>query len=293
MSMGDSKDMSGKVCLVTGGTAGIGQSTALALAKLGAEVVIACRNLEKGERVAEAIRQESGNPDVSLHKLDLGSLQSVRASAEAYLASSKGIDVLVNNAGLAGQRGATDDGFEIAFGTNHLGHFLFTLLLLPRLRESSAARIVMVSSSNHRTAKDIDFSAVHNTTASVTGLPEYGVSKLANVLFAKELSRRLKDSNITTYSLNPGRIASDIWKRVPWPLRTIYKWTMKTSDEGARTSVLCASSASLADESGLYYNQEKREKASDAAQREDLALALWEQSCKFVGIADPLASAAP
>jgi NAD(P)-dependent dehydrogenase (short-subunit alcohol dehydrogenase family) len=251
-------------------------------------VVLACRNQDKAEAAAESIRSESGNPRVSTHVLDLGDLEAVRDSAQRYLDSQRPLHVLVNNAGLAGHQGLTRDGFEVAFGTNHLGHFLWTLLLLDRMRVSTPARIVMVASRNHSKVSGIDYGAVARPTQTTTGLREYGVSKLANVLFASELARRLAGEDINTYSLNPGRVASDIWKRVPWPLRELFKKTMLTNEEGAKTSVMCACDEALADHSGRYYDQCREVPASDNARSEGRALELWERSCEMVGLEDPL-----
>tara|TARA_R110002096_G_scaffold299503_6_gene494214 strand:- start:130696 stop:131559 length:864 start_codon:yes stop_codon:yes gene_type:complete len=276
-------DMRGKVCLVTGANSGIGKSTAYGLAARGAEVILACRNLQKAEQVAEEIRATTGNSAVTVHHLDLAHFSEIRESAKAFVASGKRLDVLINNAGLAGQRGLTPEGYELAFGTNHLGPFLFTLLVEPTLADGS--RVVMVASDSHKLAKQgIDFDAVRQSTRSVTGLPEYGVSKLANILFAKELGRRLADRDITTYSLNPGRIASNIWKRVPWPVRLIMKRFMKTNDEGAMTSLMCACNSALGKQSGLYYNQGVEETPTTWALDQDLATELWERSSEMVGL---------
>lgn len=281
-------DITGKTCLVTGANTGIGKSTAMGLAGRGANVVLACRSVSRAEAVAQEIRETTGNQKVLVHALDLASLQATRDSARRYLDSAQPLDILINNAGLAGQRGVTEDGFEIAFGTNHLGHFLFTLLVLERLREAPHARIVLVASSNHRYPKAIDYQRVQERTRSITGLREYGVSKLANVLFANELSRRLPPEAVTSYSLNPGRVASDIWKRVPWPIRPLFMRTMRTNEEGAQTSLMCACSQDLATHSGRYYNECVEETPSKAARDEALATELWARSCEFVGIADPL-----
>ncbi len=278
------RDMRGKTCLVTGATAGIGRSTAAALAARGANVVLGCRNLKKAAKVAAEIEEETPGASLHLHHLDLDRFSDVRKSAQALVESEHRIDVLVNNAGLAGQRGLTSEGFELAFGTNHLGPFLFTLLAEEAL-VSNGARIVMVASNSHRLAKKgIDFDAIRKPTASVSGLPEYGVSKLANILFAKELGRRWAHRNVTTYALNPGRIASDIWKRVPWPVRPLMKTFMKSNDEGAKTSVMCSCDTSLSGESGLYYNECKLQTPSRWAMDDALAAELWDRSAEMVGL---------
>ncbi len=161
----------------------------------------------------------TGNEAVSFLPRDLGDLASVPMCAEEFLARGEPLHVLINNGGVAGARGITADGFELAFGVNHLGHFALTAALLGCLAASAPARVVTVSSDSHYQAKGIDFEAVRRRTASVTGLPEYAVSKLSNVLFTQELARRLDGRGVTAYALHPGVVASDIWRRLPWPVR--------------------------------------------------------------------------
>ena len=166
--------------------------------------------------------------------------------------------MLVNNAGLAGKRGMTASGFELAFGTNHVGPFLLTSLLLDRLRASAPARIVTVSSEGHYRVDGIDYDAVRRPTRTRTAFHEYCVSKLANVLHAQELARRLEGSGVTTYSLHPGTIASDVWREVPWPIRPLLKLRMRSPAEGAQTSLYCATSPEVAGDTGLYYDDCRR-----------------------------------
>ncbi|MCP4446305.1 MAG: SDR family oxidoreductase [Myxococcales bacterium] len=219
---------------------------------------------------------------VDVHHLDLARFAEIRASAEALRGSGSVIDVLVN-AGLARQRGLTPEGYELAFETNHLGPFLFTRLVDPIL--APGARVIMVASESHALArKGIDFGAVRRKSKTITGLREYGVSKLANILFANEIGRRLAPRGITTYSLNPGRIASDIWKRVPWPVRPLMTQFMKTNEEGAMTSLMCACDSALASHTGRYYNQCLEETPSKWALDTTLAKELWERSSEMVGL---------
>lgn len=198
-----------------------------------------------------------------------------------FLATGEPLHVLINNAGLAGQRGLTSSGFELAFGTNYVGPFLLTSLLLDRLRESAPARIVNVASAAHYRATGIDFSAVREPTKSLTGMSEYEVSKLANVLHAQELARRLDGTGVTTYALHPGVIASDIWRRVPWPARTLMKLRMRSPEQGAKTSLYCATSPDIANESGHYYDNAQRRQPGVAATPE-LADELWNRSTTWV-----------
>jgi NAD(P)-dependent dehydrogenase (short-subunit alcohol dehydrogenase family) len=201
----------------------------------------------------------------------------VRTCAERFLALGEPLHVLINNGGLAGQRGRTGGGFELAFGVNHVGHFALTMALLDRLAASAPARVVTVSSDSHYQAPGIDFEAVRRRTASVTGMREYAVSKLANVLFTQELARRLAGRGVTSYALHPGTVASDIWRRVPWPVRPLLTRRMITTEEGARTSLYCATAAELAQVSGRYYS-ECRERPASAAATGELAGALWRRS---------------
>src|SRR5262249_25458021 len=149
----------------------------------GAHVFIACRSEQKGREAVESVQRDSGNQKVEFLELDLASLTSVRRAAGVFLARDLPLPILINNAGVAGQRGLTKDGFELQFGVNHVGHFLLTELLLDRIKASTPARIVNVSSRAHYKVNGIDFEAVRRSTPSFTGLHEYGVSKLANVLF--------------------------------------------------------------------------------------------------------------
>jgi NAD(P)-dependent dehydrogenase (short-subunit alcohol dehydrogenase family) len=273
----------GRVHLVTGANTGIGRTTATELARRGAHVIMACRSLERGRPVLEAIQRETYNDAVDLIELDLGSFASIRAATTALLARDLPLHVLVNNAGHSSP-GLTADGFELIFGTNHLGHFLLTNLLLDRLRASAPARVVTVSSKSHYQAKGIDFEAVRRTTATVTGLREYEVSKLANVLFSAELARRTAGTGITTYSLHPGVVSSDIWRRIPWPIRPIVTSFMISTEEGARTTLDCATNPARAKESGLYYDECRPKEPSRLAQDPELARRLWAESAAWCGL---------
>jgi len=273
-------DLDGRTFLITGANTGIGKETALALAGRGARLHLACRSEAGGRAAVEQISAQTGNRSLELRSLDLSDLTSVRRCAEDFLATGEPLHGLINNAGVAGTRGVTTSGFERMFGTNHVGPFLLTNLLLDRLRSSAPARIVIVASAAHYGARGIDFDAVRRPTRSITGMREYSVSKLANVLHAQELARRLEGSGVTTYALHPGVIASDIWRRVPWPVRPLMKRRMDTPEQGARTSVYCATSADVAGESGRYYD-DCRTKEPGAAATATLAEELWRRSSEW------------
>lgn len=278
------KDLAGKTFVITGANTGIGAATARELARRGGRVVLACRSKGKTDPVLATITRESGAEAARFVSLDLGDLSSVRSAARELLSTEPRIDVLLNNAGVAGQRGFTKDGFELSFGTNHLGHYLLTRLLLERLEQSAKSRIVNVSSKAHYRARGIDFAAVRRPTKSITGLPEYAVSKLANVLFTRELARRLEGKGVTTYAVHPGVIASDAWRRMPWPIRPAIKLAMKSVEEGAQTSIHCATSAVVAEVSGRYWDDCTERRPSRVARDDALARELWEKSAQWVGL---------
>ena len=276
-------DMTGKTCVVTGANTGIGRDTAVVLAEAGATVILACRSLERTQPVLDEINREVAEGRAQFVKLDLGSLSSVRRAAEDILEMAPTIDVLVNNAGVAGIKGATEEGFEIHFGVNHLGHFLLTKLLLERIKESAPARIVNVASRAHQRAGGLDFDALQEPTRSKTGVPEYNASKLANILYSAELARRLEGTGVTTYSLHPGVVASDIWREVPGIFQPIIKLFMISTEEGARATLHCAMSEEAGEETGLYYDQKGRKKKPKApAEDKELAAELWRRSEEWI-----------
>lgn len=273
--------MKNKVVIITGANTGIGRITARAIAKSGATVILACRSREKTMPVIEEIIRDTKNTAIEFLELDLASLDSVRKAAATFLATGRPLHILINNAGLAGQRGTTKEGFELAFGVNHLGHFLFTELLLERIKTSAPARIVNVASTAHYKSTPIDFDAVRAPTKTVSGLPEYQVSKLANILFTKALARRLEGTRVTTYALHPGVVATDVWRSVPWPVRPIMKMFMISEEEGAQTSIYCATSDDVAHETGLYYDTSKQKTPSALALDAAAAERLWEKSVEW------------
>jgi retinol dehydrogenase 12 len=267
---------SGRTFLVTGGNTGIGLATARSLAASGGQVYLACRSQAKGEAAVADIVAATGNQSVSYLPLDLADLASVRAAALAYLALGQPLHVLVNNAGIAGRQGLTADGFELMFGVNHLGHFALTSALLGCLADSGG-RVVTVASDAHYQAAGIDFGVLRRRGRGLTGMHQYAVSKLANVLFSQELGRRAAGTGMTTYVLHPGVVASDIWRRVPRLVRPLVTRRMLTTEQGAQTSLYCATAAELADQTGRYYERCAEREPSPVATAE-LGRELWEQS---------------
>ncbi len=270
-------ELAGRTFLVTGANTGIGLATAAALTARGGRVYLACRSEPKGQAAVASIRASTGRDSVSFLPLDLADLGSVRQFADRFLALGQPLHVLINNAGVAGQRGLTKDGFELAFGVNHLGHFALTRALLGCLEAAAPARVVTVASDSHYQAKGIDFEVVRRPTRTVTGMREYATSKLSNVLFSAELARRTAGRGITSYALHPGVVASDIWRRVPWPLRGIMTSRMLSTEAGARTSLFCATAPELAAASGRYYD-DCREREPGRAATAELAAELWRRS---------------
>jgi retinol dehydrogenase 12 len=274
---GDAGELAGRTFLVTGGNTGIGRATAAGLAARGGRVWIAARSRAKGEAAVAGIKASTGNEAVWFLPLDLADLDSVRACASAFLALGEPLHVLVNNAGVVQARGLTKQGFELMFGVNHLGHFALTNALLGCLTASAPARVVTVSSDSHYSARGIDFEALRRPERGVTGLHGYAVSKLCNVLFSQELARRTADTGVTTYALHPGVVASDIWRRVPWPVRPLMTRRMLTVDEGAVTSLYCATSPDVARDSGKFYDT-CAERAPSRVATPELAAELWKRS---------------
>ncbi|HEY6559989.1 MAG TPA: SDR family oxidoreductase [Polyangiaceae bacterium] len=270
--------LAGRVALITGANTGIGLTTAIGLARQGAQVFVACRSSDKALLAVDEIQRASGNSRVAALSVDLGDLASVRACADAFLRQDLPLHLLINNAGLAGARGLTKSGFELAFGVNHVGPFLLTSLLLDRIKRSAPARIVTVASKAHYRVTGIDWDAVRQPTKTRTALHEYGVSKLANVLFSAELARRLDGAGVNTYSLHPGVVASDVWRSVPWPFRSLMKLGMISTEQGAATSLYCATSAEAGAQTGLYYDECRAREASKAGQDRTLATELWQRS---------------
>lgn len=272
-----SGSLSGKTAVLTGANAGIGRVTAVELAKRGIHLVLAGRSKERTEPVMNEIAALQDAPRVEFVPLDLASLSSVRSCAEHILRTGP-IDLLINNAGQAGHKGLTKDGFETHFGINHLGPFLLTNLLLDRIKEATSARIVVVASQAHYRITHIDWDSLRQPTKTRLGFHEYSVSKLCNVLFAKELARRVEGTKIRTYALHPGVVASSIWRGVPWPIRPLMKRFMITNEEGAKTTLHCATSEKAGHESGLYYNRCEPRDPSALAQDPELQENLWQRS---------------
>ncbi|CAG2115635.1 unnamed protein product, partial [Medioppia subpectinata] len=247
------------IVLITGGNTGLGKETAYQMSLLGAKVIIGCRDVQKGETAAQYVKIKNPKANVIVMKLDLSSLSSVRSFAKTVAQNESKIDILVNNAGVMGcPESKTDDGFELQFGTNHLGHFLLTLSLLPLLREAPKARIVTVSAALHIYGK-IHFENINLRNGAYNPLLGYTQSKLANILFTQELARRLgSNSTVTAYSLHPGVIMTELQRNLSNILRYFLSYFVVSTEMGVQTTLYCALEDNIENESGSYYELDGR-----------------------------------
>lgn len=275
--------LNGKVVLVTGANSGIGRETAKQLALQGYHVFLACRTFNKAKPILDEIDQLSEQTaKVEFIALELGDLNSVKACAQSFLNRDLPLNLLIANAGVAGRKGMTQSGFEYTFGVCHIGHFLLVQLLTEKLKQSAPARVIVLASKAHRHASIIDYVQLLKPAKSMGAIKEYAVAKLANVLFAKELGRRLFNSGVTVYAVHPGVVATDIWRSLPKPMsKLLGKWMM-TPKEGAQTSLHCATAPQLASETGLYYENSKVVPSSKEAQNIMLAQQLWNKTETWV-----------
>ena len=252
----------------------------------GGRVVLATRSEERTRPVLSAIQGRYPAAQPHWVSLDVSDLGSVRRAAQAYLASGQPIDVLVNNAGIAGTRALSKDGFDLTYASNHIGPFLLTSLLLPRLRESPQGRVVNVASAAHMTVQRIDWSGLERrATPRRSGYRDYGVTKLMNVLHAKELARRVAGTRVTTYALHPGVVASNIWRALPLPLQWLGKLFMLSNEQGAESPLYCAAAPELAATTGRYYDRMREVRPSPLAEDAALAQELWARTEAAVGSA--------
>jgi NAD(P)-dependent dehydrogenase (short-subunit alcohol dehydrogenase family) len=257
------------IALVTGPGSGIGRATALELAIEGYHVVAAGRSPERIELVIGAIERSGGTAEFL--GLDLSSLASVRSAVARFLDSGRNLDVLVNNAGIGiNRRGLTDDGFEVHFGINHLGHHLLTTGLSAAFHPGT--RVVSLASAVHFRARGIDFDAVRRPIRGI-GYDAYAVSKLANVLFIRELGRRHPEWD--SYAVHPGLVDTPL---IPRWVRLFTRSSMLTPEQGADTVVWCATSDEASGQTGHYYQRRRVTTPSLPAQDDQLALQLWERS---------------
>jgi NAD(P)-dependent dehydrogenase (short-subunit alcohol dehydrogenase family) len=282
-------DLRGRTIVVTGGNSGIGKESAVALAAMGAHVIVAARNQAKGEAAVAEITRRAGSADVELASLDLASMAAIHAFAEQFLASHDRLDVLLNNAGLTmHKRTETSDGFETTFGVNHLGPFLLTQLLRDRLVASAPARVVNVASDAHRFARrGLDFDDLMSTTGRYPPFLTYARSKLANILFTRELARRLDGTGVIADCVHPGFVASNFARegdmgRLGNLAMIAGRPFAKNATKGAETSVFVASSPTVEGVTGQYFASSTLAKPSKVAENDDAAARLWAVSEQLV-----------
>ncbi len=291
--------LDGKTVVITGCNTGIGKETAVDMCNRGARVIMACRSEERMRSAAEEVkaRTGAGEDSVALYKLDLSDLQSVRDCAKEILDKEDRIDILINNAGvMMCPFTKTKDGLEMQMGTNHFGHFLFTNLLLDKIKASAPARIVTLSSKAH-----MDFTTnmvledLNYEHKAYSRTQAYGQSKLANILFTRELARRLKGTGVTCYALHPGVVMTELSRHVEdlfGPAKILFNtiflpittYVLKTAKDGAQTSIYCAVDPTLNDETGKYYADCAEIQPTRYAQDDVMAKKLWDLSEKVVGL---------
>lgn len=274
--------------MITGFTAGVGKAAAFALGAMGADLALVCRNADKGRAVSEAVASETG-ASVRVYVGDLGVLADIRRVASEFAESGQPLHVLFNNAGVVMQsRSETVDGFETTFAINHLGYFLLTNLLLPQLRASEGARVVCTASDAHKFAgRSLDFDDLQCERGYAT-FTAYGRSKLANILFTRELARRERDAGVTANAFHPGFVGSDfatnngLFAKVAMTLGRPFA---RSIERGAETGVYLCSSPDVADVTGEYFYDMKPHGASSAARNDADAQRLWAESERLTGLA--------
>jgi len=278
--------MQGKTIVITGGTSGIGEVAALKLAAMGARIVLVARSRTRGE--ATLARLEKAAPGLShkVHYADLSLLAEMKRVATAIAAAEPRIDVLINNAGaLFNHRRVTADGLEYTFATNHMAYFVMTALLRERLLASAPARIVNTASAAHEGAK-LDLDDLQSEK-NFLGFRVYGTSKLCNILFTRELARRLQGTGVTANCLHPGFVATrfaDQSGGLVAPLVRIAKLFAISPEQGAKTIVYLASSPQVAQTSGVYFIRSRPAEPSETARDDRLAGQLWEKTAALAGI---------
>ncbi len=274
----------GSVAIVTGANTGIGKETARGLAALGGVVVLAVRDVAKGEAARAEIVATTKNERVEVRALDLASRASITSFAQELAAQHARLDVLVNNAGVwTRTRQTTTDGFETTFGVNHLGTFLLTRELLPLLEQSALSRIVVLSSGLHYRGKMVWDDLMFERRA-YGGTTAYNQSKLANVLFTKALARRLAGKGVTVNAVHPGVVFTELTRELPSFVRGIAKLFMLTPAEGAATSLHVALSEEGERTNGAYFEKSRPRKAAPAALDEAAQERLWELSERLLGL---------
>ena len=276
--------MAGKVVMITGANSGIGEAAALELAKMGATLVMVCRDRNRGEEAMEKIKGKSKNEKVELMVADLSSMEAVRGLAREFQGEHPRLDVLINNAGLVAlRRHVTSDDYETTFAVNYLSQFLLTNLLLKQLEAGAPSRVVNVSSSAHF-GGHIDFDDLQ-LERSYSAMRAYSQSKLAVVLFTYELARRVRDRGVTANCLHPGVVATNFFRRSVGPFGFVMNVTrlfLISPKKGAETAVYLASSPEVADITGEFFYKKRPKKSDPESYDEAAAARLWTVSEQLV-----------
>ncbi|XP_073344425.1 retinol dehydrogenase 11 [Pagrus major] len=278
--------LDGKTAIVTGANVGIGKETAKDLAGRGARVILACRDMAKGEQAARDIMREVRGAKVVARQLDLADTKSICHFAENIYNTEKALHYLVNNAGVAMcPYGTTVDGYEMQFGVNHLGHFFLTFLLLDLLKHSAPSRVINLSSMAHALGK-IQFDDL-SSEKDYHPIRAYAQSKLANILFTRELAKRTEVLGVMAYSVDPGFVNTEITRHLMRPIGELVKtfgFLIKSPAEGAHTSIYCIVTPENQMLTGGYYKDCAIATTSRAGQDDGSALKLWAVSCRLLGI---------
>ncbi|MFZ3045159.1 MAG: SDR family oxidoreductase [Desulfatirhabdiaceae bacterium] len=268
-----------KVCMITGANTGLGKNTAVELAKMGAHVFLACRSIDRTLPVINEIQTLAGPGNADYLPLNLASFASIRNCVSMFMSTGLPLHVLINNAGIAGYGGSTEDGFDMEIGVNYLGHYLLTRLLIEKLRTSAPARIINITSYSHRRIKSIQWNLIQNPTPEFIWLNRtYPLSKFFNILFTRELAKKLHGSRVTTYAVHPGFVSTDIFRPAPLPIRLLLRAILPSSKQGAKTQIYCATEPTISQESGQFYAGCKRGHPSTLSQNAQLAEELWQRS---------------
>jgi len=276
-----------KNVMITGPTEGIGRATTFAMAERGARLHLLCRNPTKAEALRDALLSRYGDISVELYIADLGNFAEVRSAADAFIERNEPLDVVINNAGVINTRRILlDNGQEQMFAVNHLGHFLLTMLLLDRLKQAEQGRVVVVASEAYRFCRGIRFDDLQ-WNKGFSAFPTYGHSKLANILFTRELAERLQGSRVTANALHPGGVRSQLGAQNTWwagRALVLVKPFLRTAERGAETTVYLATSEEVATTSGGYFYNCRPKKLKASARDGEQARRLWELSERLVAV---------
>jgi NAD(P)-dependent dehydrogenase (short-subunit alcohol dehydrogenase family) len=271
--------MKGKVCVITGANRGIGKATATVLSQSGATVILACRNIERGEIVKADIISVTNNPNVELMQIDLSLQESIQKMVTAFGEKHDRLDVLVNNAAVyKSKRERTPAGLEMMFATNHLGPFLLTNLFLDHLKASSPARVLMVTAPS---TTPIDFDNLQGER-EFNSLQAFGVTKMCNLLFTYELSRRLAGTGVTVNAVHPGLSKTNLMKEAPNVLRWLTQLASKKPEKAAKSLAYLASSVEMANISGRFFKEGKEIKSNQYSYDQNVQRQLWDVSTALI-----------